>query len=91
LNNRNNSSEALHSQAKTQLTIIPRNEPQHISKKSSIRTLILQTTPDLTNLPKIKVKVTQRVNALITILLMMVMMETTGMTLMALMLIAIRL
>jgi len=60
-----------------------RNKPQHTLKKSSIRTLILWTTPGLMNLPKTKVKVAQRVNTLIIILPMVVMMETTGMTLMA--------
>jgi len=54
-----------------------RNKPQHTLKKSSTRNSILRTTPDLTNLPKTKVKVAQRVNALTTILL------TTEMTEMA--------
>jgi len=61
------------------MTIIPRNELQHKLKKSSTRTSILWTTPDLMNLPKTKVKVMQRVNALTTILPM------TEMTEMALM------
>jgi len=42
-------------------------------------------TPALMNLPKRKVKGTQKANTLITTLLMMAMMETMGMTLTALM------
>ena len=51
LNNRNNSSDTLHSPVKTWMTIIPRNKPQHTSKKPSTRTSILQTTLDLMNPP----------------------------------------
>jgi len=47
-------------------------------------TSILWMTPDLTNLPKTKVKVAQRMNTLTTILPMVVMTEMMGMTLMAL-------